>query len=217
MGQQGKRRQHGGGKEGKPQRQRFKRSQLEDAEVKRLDAIIKEGAPARGTNPLALASSGATAGESYAAATSFEELPLSRHTKEGLAAKKFVQLTAIQRAALPHALAGRDILGAAKTGSGKTLAFLVPVRRNDDVEQHALVMLVMASGDGCGRRGWRRACTQVVEKLYRERWTRLDGLGALVLTPTRELALQIFQELRKVREAGAPSPGVGPHCCAAAR
>ena len=39
----------------------------------------------------------------------------------------FEHLTAIQRAALPHALAGRDVLGAAKTGSGKTLAFLIPV------------------------------------------------------------------------------------------
>ncbi len=39
---------------------------------------------------------------------------------------------------------------------------------------------------------------QIVEKLYRLQWTRLDGLGALVLTPTRELALQIFEELKKV-------------------
>jgi superfamily II DNA/RNA helicase len=38
-----------------------------------------------------------------------------------------------------------------------------------------------------------------VERLYRSRWTKLDGLGALVLTPTRELALQIFEELVKVR------------------
>lgn len=40
---------------------------------------------------------------------------------------------------------------------------------------------------------------QLIEKLYRSRWTKLDGMGALVLTPTRELALQIFEELVKVR------------------
>jgi ATP-dependent RNA helicase DDX10/DBP4 len=38
----------------------------------------------------------------------------------------------------------------------------------------------------------------LIEKLYRARWTKLDGLGALVLTPTRELALQVFEELVKV-------------------
>jgi ATP-dependent RNA helicase DDX10/DBP4 len=36
----------------------------------------------------------------------------------------------------------------------------------------------------------------VIEKLYRERWTSLDGLGALVLVPTRELAMQAFEVLR---------------------
>lgn len=36
----------------------------------------------------------------------------------------------------------------------------------------------------------------VIEKLYRERWTSLDGLGALVLVPTRELAIQAFEVLR---------------------
>jgi superfamily II DNA/RNA helicase len=36
-------------------------------------------------------------------------------------------MTDIQRASLPHALCGRDVLGAAKTGSGKTLAFIIPV------------------------------------------------------------------------------------------
>ena len=29
----------------------------------------------------------------------------------------------------------------------------------------------------------------VIEKLYRERWGTYDGLGALVLVPTRELAI----------------------------
>ncbi|KAL8931352.1 MAG: hypothetical protein Q9211_007027, partial [Gyalolechia sp. 1 TL-2023] len=38
----------------------------------------------------------------------------------------------------------------------------------------------------------------VLENLYRKRWTELDGLGALILSPTRELAIQIFEVLRKI-------------------
>lgn len=38
----------------------------------------------------------------------------------------------------------------------------------------------------------------VMEILYCKQWTRLDGLGALVITPTRELAYQIYETLRKV-------------------
>ena len=40
--------------------------------------------------------------------------------------------------------------------------------------------------------------TQVLEKLYRLKWGPLDGLGTLIISPTRELALQIFDELRKI-------------------
>ncbi|KAJ1960181.1 ATP-dependent RNA helicase dbp4, partial [Dispira parvispora] len=35
----------------------------------------------------------------------------------------------------------------------------------------------------------------LLDILYRERWTRHDGLGALVISPTRELAVQIFSVL----------------------
>ncbi|XP_031841762.1 putative ATP-dependent RNA helicase DDX10 [Nomia melanderi] len=38
----------------------------------------------------------------------------------------------------------------------------------------------------------------VLEILYCKQWSRLDGLGALVITPTRELAYQIYETLRKV-------------------
>ncbi|EED16970.1 DEAD box RNA helicase (Hca4), putative [Talaromyces stipitatus ATCC 10500] len=38
----------------------------------------------------------------------------------------------------------------------------------------------------------------VLENLYRKKWTEYDGLGAIVLSPTRELAIQIFEVLRKV-------------------
>lgn len=94
----------------------------------------------------------------------FADLPLSRPTASGLEASHFKVLTDVQQKAVPLALKGSDILGAAKTGSGKTLTFLVPV----------------------------------LENLYRKRWTELDGLGALILSPTRELAVQIFEVLRKI-------------------
>ncbi|XP_045467447.1 probable ATP-dependent RNA helicase DDX10 [Harmonia axyridis] len=38
----------------------------------------------------------------------------------------------------------------------------------------------------------------LLEKLFCEQWTHLDKLGALIITPTRELALQIFETLKKI-------------------
>ncbi|XP_078618268.1 putative ATP-dependent RNA helicase DDX10 [Branchiostoma floridae x Branchiostoma japonicum] len=38
----------------------------------------------------------------------------------------------------------------------------------------------------------------VLEGLWRLQWSQQDGLGALIITPTRELAYQIFEVLRKV-------------------
>lgn len=96
----------------------------EQQEVAALDEAISAGAPAPGSNPMSLDQA---APGSYSGAKTFEELPISQYTKAALKEAGYINLTAIQRAALPHALAGRDILGAAKTGSGKTLCFLVPV------------------------------------------------------------------------------------------
>lgn len=99
----------------------------------------------------------------------FNDLPLSEPTKAGLKAAHFSSLTDIQSKAIPLALKGSDILGAAKTGSGKTLAFLIPV----------------------------------LENLYRAQCVGGDaGLGAMIITPTRELAIQIFEVLRKVGGKG---------------
>lgn len=61
------------------------------------------------------------------APTLFTELPLSAPTLEGLQSAYYSKLTDIQARALPLALKGKDVLGAARTGSGKTLAFLIPV------------------------------------------------------------------------------------------
>ncbi|KAI6178230.1 Phosphate carrier protein, mitochondrial [Aphelenchoides besseyi] len=39
---------------------------------------------------------------------------------------------------------------------------------------------------------------KVLECLWRNRWTQADGLGALIIVPTRELAYQIFEVINKV-------------------
>lgn len=104
-----------------------------------------------------------------AAVTTFEDLPLSKETRDGLSATHFTTLTDIQKKAIPVALKGSDILGAARTGSGKTLAFLIPV----------------------------------LENLYRTQCIGPDaGLGAMIISPTRELAIQIFDVLRLLGRKG---------------
>ncbi|MBA3556356.1 MAG: DEAD/DEAH box helicase [Gemmatimonadales bacterium] len=77
---------------------------------------------------------------------------------KGIKELGFTRPTPIQDAAIPPALAGRDILACAMTGSGKTAAFLLPIL-------HRLIDKP---------RGTTRA---------------------LVLTPTRELAAQILEDL----------------------
>jgi ATP-dependent RNA helicase DDX10/DBP4 len=34
--------------------------------------------------------------------------------------------------------------------------------------------------------------------LYRLKWSKFDGLGALIISPTRELAYQTFEVLKKI-------------------
>lgn len=131
-------------------------------EIEELTRRISDESPRRGWAP------------SDEAAVRFDTLPISTRTLKGLEGGSFETMKPIQRCAIPHALAGRDVLGAARTGSGKTLAFLIPA----------------------------------LESLYRERWSSEDGLGSLVITPTRELALQIFQVLRTVGSCHDLSAGL---------
>eukprot|EP00742_Colponemidia_sp_Colp-10_P006076 GILJ01006502.1.p1 GENE.GILJ01006502.1~~GILJ01006502.1.p1 ORF type:complete len:882 (+),score=196.31 GILJ01006502.1:48-2693(+) len=151
-----------------PREDARKKKSQQDVEIKQLEQRILAEAPAPGTLPAGPktkeenGSNGAASGPALTHKL-FTELPLSKATLKGLGKCKFTKLTEIQRAAIPHALTNRDILGAARTGSGKTLAFLIPI----------------------------------IEKLYRHKWTPLDGLGALILSPTRELSMQIFEVLRQ--------------------
>ncbi len=58
---------------------------------------------------------------------SFAHLNLDEPLMEAIRKAGFTQPMPIQAAAVPAALAGRDIVGIAKTGSGKTAAFLWPL------------------------------------------------------------------------------------------
>jgi superfamily II DNA/RNA helicase len=59
--------------------------------------------------------------------TSFEALGVPELLVAALRKAGVTEPFAIQAAALPDALAGRDVLGRAETGSGKTIAFAVPI------------------------------------------------------------------------------------------
>ncbi|XP_020095418.1 DEAD-box ATP-dependent RNA helicase 32 isoform X2 [Ananas comosus] len=163
---------------------RKKRRLQEAEEIELLDSWIEAMKPASGTNPLAVTPPppsapagrlpGAGGGFSpYAGCKLFSQLPISRRTKDGLA-RKYTEMSEIQRASLPHSLCGRDILGAAKTGSGKTLAFIIPV----------------------------------IEKLYKARWGPEDGVGSIIISPTKELAGQLFEELKTVGKYHTLSAGL---------
>jgi len=91
---------------------------------------------------------------------SFDSLNLSASMLQSVAEMGFVTTTPIQAAAIPPALAGRDVIGQAQTGSGKTAAFAIPII---------------------------------------ERLDPRDGPAqALILCPTRELAVQVNEEFTRL-------------------
>jgi ATP-dependent RNA helicase RhlE len=57
----------------------------------------------------------------------FSELGLIPALLSAVAAEGYVEPTPIQVKAIPHVLAGRDLLGLAQTGTGKTAAFALPI------------------------------------------------------------------------------------------
>ena len=49
---------------------------------------------------------------------------------------------------------------------------------------------------------------QVLEKLYRVRWGPEDGVGSIIISPTRELAGQLFEVLKSVGKHHTFSAGL---------
>ncbi|HEY7089641.1 MAG TPA: DEAD/DEAH box helicase [Tepidisphaeraceae bacterium] len=57
----------------------------------------------------------------------FSDLRLAEPILRAVAAEGYSTATPIQAQAIPHVLAGRDLLGCAQTGTGKTAAFALPI------------------------------------------------------------------------------------------
>jgi ATP-dependent RNA helicase RhlE len=57
----------------------------------------------------------------------FEDLKLADTLLRAVKAEGYTTPTPIQQQAIPHVLAGKDVLGCAQTGTGKTAAFTLPI------------------------------------------------------------------------------------------
>ncbi|KAL1820970.1 hypothetical protein ACET3Z_015839 [Daucus carota] len=99
----------------------------------------------------------------------FAEIDLGHALNLNIQRCKYVRPTPVQRYTIPISLAGRDLMACAQTGSGKTAAFCFPI----------------ISGILRGNFAQRPRGTRTVFPL------------ALILSPTRELAIQINEEAKK--------------------
>jgi superfamily II DNA/RNA helicase len=113
---------------------------------------------------------------------SFESLSLPQELTRAVADAGYDTPTEVQSQAIPPALAGKDLMVASSTGSGKTASFMLP----------ALARILAARQDPAQRRDTRDR---------RKVW----GPRVLVLTPTRELALQVA---KAASEYGRHVPGL---------
>ena len=73
----------------------------------------------------------------------FSTLPLPAHVIANLHTLGYTQMTSIQAASLPVALAGKDLIAQAKTGSGKTAAFAIPLLANLNARRFAVQAMVL--------------------------------------------------------------------------
>ena len=105
--------------------------------------------------------------ETTQTAKSFADFGVRQDISDALAAVGITSPFPIQELTLPVALSGQDIIGQAKTGTGKTLGFGLPT-----------IQRVVGRDD--------------------EGWDALEYPGApqaLILVPTRELAIQVGEDL----------------------
>ena len=107
--------------------------------------------------------------------TKFEELQLDDRILRAVTDMGFEEASPIQAKAIPVELEGSDIIGQAQTGTGKTATFAIPIL------QHLLAdRSEEKSSETRGNKG---------------RLVKRRAIKALILTPTRELAIQIGENI----------------------
>lgn len=124
----------------------------------------------------------------------FKELNIAEPILRAIGEKGYTEATPIQQQGIPVAFSGRDMLGIAQTGTGKTAAFAIPIIQR--IWSERLEERKAATQD--------TAQEQTADGQAEDKPSRKDRRGrnhgknsdrreiqALVLTPTRELALQI--------------------------
>ncbi|MFP6559309.1 DEAD/DEAH box helicase [Paraburkholderia sp. B3] len=112
----------------------------------------------------------------------FASLGLSPEIVSALTAAGYKAPTPVQQRAIPAAIAGRDLLVSSPTGSGKTAAFMLPA-----IERFAQIQKAQAAQP----REPRPQGQQGEGDRRQRRPQPVARPGLLVLTPTRELAMQV--------------------------
>ena len=110
--------------------------------------------------------------------STFEECDLGEIINAAIKLARYTVPTPVQKNSIPIVCAKRDLMACAQTGSGKTAAFLLPI-----------LSQIFQSGPGEAQNASKYGAHQRGRK-------KLHPL-ALVLSPTRELASQIYDEARK--------------------
>ncbi|XP_061579246.1 DEAD-box helicase 3 X-linked a isoform X1 [Cololabis saira] len=112
---------------------------------------------------------------------SFHDVDMGEIIMGNIGLSRYTRPTPVQKHAIPIIKSKRDLMACAQTGSGKTAAFLLPVLSQIYTEGPGDALAAQRnSGQDNGRYGRRKQYPL-----------------ALVLAPTRELALQIYDEARK--------------------
>jgi ATP-dependent RNA helicase RhlE len=106
----------------------------------------------------------------------FRALNLSPQIVQAVRDAGYTEPTPIQIAAIPLILAGHDVIGIAQTGTGKTAAFVLPI------------LMKLAES--------RQTATQTYNAARNRQSGSDRGPRALVVAPTRELVVQIEENVR---------------------